>query len=109
MKRIGTTLSMLVLAGSLAGSAIAQEDVSVKDKGPNTVVSNDEGLAGYCNQHFPAIRQSTLGSDKPELKNSQTGDVIDYYGPCDESATGADQVWNQELDREHRRSAEYMD
>ena len=29
------------------------------------------------------------------LKDERTGDVIDFYGPCDESPTGQDQVQSQ--------------
>jgi len=31
------------------------------------------------------IRQSTLGNDQPQLKDSNTGDMIHFYGPCDEN------------------------
>lgn len=102
MKRIGTTVSMLVLAGSLTGSAFAANDVFVKDEGANSVIVKDRGVDGYCHEQFPAIRSSTLGTDEPELKSSNTGDMIDFYGSCDENPTGADQVKAQELEQEHR-------
>jgi len=93
MTRIGTTLSILVLAGSLAGSAFAADGILSK-----------ESLAdeNYCHMKFSAIRPSTLGTDHPELKRSDTGDVIDFYGSCDESPTGPSQVASQKLDYEHR-------
>lgn len=88
MKRVGTTLSILVLAGSLAGSAIAAEDgILLKEQ-----LGVDEN---YCHMRFPAIRPSTLWSANPELKSSNTGDVIDFYGSCDESPTGPGQVQTQ--------------
>ena len=34
---------------------------------------------------FPAIRPRTLDTDHPQLKRPDTGDVIDFYGACDES------------------------
>jgi hypothetical protein len=74
------------------------------------ILSKDEFTAGsYCHEKFPAMRQSTLGEDQPVLKNSSTGDVIDFYGPCDESPTGKDQVWEQKLDNEHRFEHAYED
>jgi hypothetical protein len=91
MKRIGTTLSILVLAGSLAGSAFAAGGILSKDS------LADEN---YCHMKFPAIRPSTLGTDHPELKRSDTGDVIDFYGSCDESPTGPGQVAAQKLNYE---------
>jgi hypothetical protein len=98
MKHIGTRLSMLVLAGSLAGSAIAaDEGVLVKEK-----FSGD-----YCHMKFPAIRPSTLWTDHPQLKSAQTGDVIDFYGSCDESPTGQDQVQAQRLAEQHAWTNNY--
>jgi len=43
---------------------------------------------GYCHLKIPAARPSTLPNDKPELKSSSTGDVIDFYGPCNYDPTG---------------------
>mgnify|MGYP001260757779 CR=1 FL=1 len=93
MKRIGTALSILVLAASLAGSAIAADGILMKEQ------LADEN---YCHMKFPAIRPSTLWSANPELKSSDTGDVIDFYGSCDESPTGPGQVASQKLNYEHR-------
>lgn len=98
MKRVGTTISMLVLASSLAGSAIAADD---------GVISREPADASsYCHQKFPAIRQSTLGTDDPQPKSAQTGDVIDYYGPCSETPTSADQVQTQKLENSHKFAKE---
>ena len=91
MKRIGTTLSMLVLAGSLAGSAMAAND---------GVLVKDEAGDNYCHMKFPAIREDTLGWKTPVLKDSSTGDIVDFSGPCDESPTGKDQVAAQRLQDE---------
>ena len=88
MKRIGTTLSILVLASSFAGSAIAAD---------NGAIAKDVAEpSSYCHQKLPAVRRSTLGTDNPQAKSSQTGDVVDYYGSCDETPTSADQIQNQE-------------
>jgi len=87
MKRIGITLSILVLAGSLASAAwAAEDDILMKEQASNN---------NYCHMKFPAMRQSTLASNNPQLKDSSTGDVVDFYGSCDESPTGADQVTAQ--------------
>jgi hypothetical protein len=97
MKRITSCLSVLVLIGSLGLSAARAAD---------GVLLKDEFTPGsYCHEKFPAIRTSTLDTDQPTLKSSSTSDLIDFYGPCDESPTGKDQVWQQRLD-EQRRSAD---
>jgi hypothetical protein len=88
MKHIGTTLSMLVLAGSLAGTAMAAND---------GILVKEQGGENYCHMKFPAIKEATLAGNNPELKDSSSGDVIDFYGPCDESPTGKDQVTEQKL------------
>ena len=90
MKIATSGLAALLLVGSLAGSAMAQDD---------GIVFKQEFAPGsnYCHIQMRAIRPSTLGSDTPELKNADSADIIDFYGPCDETALGQDQVWQQTL------------
>ena len=57
---------------------------------------------GYCHMQFPAMHQRSLAGDQPVLKDESTGDIIDFYGPCDESPTAKDQVAAQKLDEQHR-------
>jgi len=99
MTRIGPMVSVMVLVGALAGSAIAADGVLVKE----------EGGENYCHMKFPAMRQRTLASDHPQLKRSDTGDVIDFYGPCDESPTGNDQVISQKQEEQFRFGRDYED
>jgi hypothetical protein len=98
MKRIGTTLSMLVLAGSLAGNAIAAEQgILEKER-----LSDSEN---YCHMKFSAIEEGTLASNNPQVKPTSSGDVIDFYGPCDETPTSPDQVTAQRLDESRHNPA----
>ena len=92
MKRIGSMELMLVMVGSISGIAIAADGVLTKI--PNTPES-------YCHMKFEAIQDRTLATNHPAIKDSSDGDIIDFYGPCDESPTGADQVHQQELDKFH--------
>jgi hypothetical protein len=64
----------------------------------NSVKAEEFTPGSYCHEKFPAVRQSTLDTDNPTLKSSDTGDVIDYYGPCDESPLGQDQLRTQKLE-----------
>ncbi len=99
MRRIGATVSAIVLIGSLAGSAYAATSVLEKgDAGEN-----------YCHMKFPAIRPRTLASENPQVKSSTTGDVIDFYGACDETPTGKDQITQQKRDEEFRFGRDYED
>ena len=78
--------------------------------GADGILSKDELTGGsYCHEKFPAMRQSTLADNQPALKNSSTGDVIDFYGPCDENPVGKDQVQAQRIENEHRLETEYSD
>ena len=63
----------------------------------------------YCHLKFPAIRPETLASKHPVLTNQHDGDIIDYYGSCDEDPLGKDQVHEQKLDNYHRFQHDYED
>src|SRR4029434_8634630 len=55
------------------------------------VISKDELATGsYCHEKFPAMTRQTLDTDNPVLSNS--GTIIDFYGPCDENPVGEDQI-----------------
>jgi hypothetical protein len=86
-----------VLLGVLAGSALAADGVIQKvEVGQN-----------YCHMKFQAIRPSTLSADKPELKTS-LGDIIDFYGPCDETPTSKGQIATQRREAQLRFAREYL-
>jgi hypothetical protein len=61
--------------------------------------------SGYCHLKFPAIREDTLFSNRPVLKDSRDGDIIDFYGPCDYDPLGRQEVMRQRADivRERNR------
>lgn len=99
MNRIGPMVSVIVLAGSLAASAFATDGVVMKK----------EAGENYCHMKFPAMRQRTLASDSPQLKSLDSGDVIDFYGSCDESPTGQDQIVAQKHDAQFRFGRDYED
>ncbi len=44
-------------------------------------VSDSSGT--FCNLKFPAIKEETLTSDRPALKDPSENDIVDFYGPCD--------------------------
>jgi hypothetical protein len=102
MKIATSILAAVLFTGTLGAlnNAIAEDGILSKDS-----LTSDP----YCHEKFPAIRQSTLDSNQPTLKDSNTGDVIDFYGPCDENPVGKDQVHEQKLDAQHRFQQEYED
>src|SRR5499433_3625125 len=102
MKIATSILAAVLFTGTLGAfnNATAEDGILSKDQLTGT---------SYCHEKFPAIRQSTLGDDQAQLKNSGTGDVIDFYGPCNENPVGKDQVQTQRLEDQHRWEMEYTD
>jgi hypothetical protein len=99
MKIATSFLASLVFIGALGAVNAAN--------GADGILYKQELTPGsYCHLKFPAMREQTLSWDHPVLKDASDGDIIDFYGPCDEDPVGKDQVWQQKLDRWHhwRRS-----
>jgi hypothetical protein len=99
-KTIGVIASIVVLAGTLASSVLASDD---------GVLEKEEMGNNYCHMKFRAIKDGTLAGNDPQLKDASSGDIIDFYGPCDESPTGKDQVEAQRLDESRHRQLGYVD
>jgi len=92
MKTAKTLFAALLLVGNIAASGMALADDGIIEK-------EEVAPDSYCHQKFQAIDERTLGSDHPAVQSSISADVVDFYGPCDETATGKDQVWQQKLER----------
>jgi hypothetical protein len=102
MKNAKSLLAALILLGNItaSGTALAADGI----------ISKTEDVPGsYCHEKFPAITGRSLDSDDPVLKSQTSGDVIDYYGPCNENPVGEDQVQEQKLDSQHRWASDYED
>ena len=98
MKIATSFLAGLVLMGSVGVSGAKAAD--------GVLMKQEFAPGSYCHQKFAAIRPSTLDTDNP---TADTGIAIDFYGSCDESPTGADQVHEQKLDEQHRFEQDYED
>ena len=53
---------------------------------------------GYCLTEIMALATQSLAGQQPLLKRPNSGEVIDYYGPCSETSVGQDQPDAQRLD-----------
>jgi hypothetical protein len=97
MKIIRTLLALSVLVGTLglSTSPLWADGALSKVQLPGT---------NYCHMKFPAIREDTLFTDKPELKDAGTKDVIDFYGPCDHDPLGKEEIRRQREDHLDRFS-----
>jgi len=101
MKRIGSLLSALALSGVFC--------VTSADVANGVLLKQPAAANSYCHMKFPAVRPSTLAGDHPMLKSSTTGDVIDFYGACDENPVGRDQVASQRMEYSQQLDEPYFD
>jgi hypothetical protein len=68
------------------------------------VIYRSPGSTGaYCHLRFPAIREETLSSNRPMLKDPSEGDIIDFYGPCNYDPLGRAEVLRQKADARRQR------
>ena len=103
-----------VLAGMFFLSSLGAVNSAMAEDG---ILYKQEVTPGsYCHEKFPAIWPSTLDTEHPTLKSQPSnsgrdgsGDVIDYYGSCDESPLGKDQIHEQKLEAQHRWQSDYND
>ena len=100
MKNMKLVVSVLSLGGAigLGGTWARAEDVISKD-----VLT--EG--SYCHTKFESIREETLASSQPLLKD--TDDIVDFYGPCNHDPVGKEEIQSQKIEKQHRFEREYND
>jgi hypothetical protein len=89
MKNINFIISAVLLAGSLG---LISTTVGAQSMVSKKVVALD---GHYCHLKFPAIREDTLSWDRPVLEDASTSTLIDFYGPCDHSPLGKDEIDEQ--------------
>ncbi len=105
MKSIRSLLSVLLFAGTL-GLGAEPIWAQALPQGILFAVRLAPGV-NYCHLKFPAIQEQTLNSERPVLKDGATGDIIDFYGPCDHNPLGKNEIQAQLLQLEHRRANDY--
>jgi hypothetical protein len=104
MARLKGLCSMLFLTGTLV---VLGNSFSWAAEGIISKVPDSSGI--YCNLKFPAIKEDTLTSDRPELKDSSEGDIVDFYGPCDHDPLGKEEVQRQKGDIQREKHRQFGD
>ena len=100
MKNIKSLMSVVFLTGALGLSAVSV--------GAENVISKDALADGsYCHMKFESIRENTLASSQPVLKD--TDDIIDFYGPCNHDPLGKEEIQSQKIEMQHRFENEFDD
>lgn len=90
----------LFLAGSLAFTSMpaGADDILFKARAGDT---------NFCHLKFPAIQEHTLSWAQPVLKDPGSGDIVDFYGPCNYDPTGENAVERQKRALKRRFDKEY--
>ena len=99
MTFIRTTLTIAVLTGALTSTAFAANENWIKERTEDN----------YCHMKFPALSENALAQKHPKLDGSNAGDIIDYYGSCDDTPTSANQVLEQKHEEEFMFGRQYED
>ena len=89
--------SILLLTGSMTLFS------SVLWASDGVIYRNPDASGQFCHLRFPAIREETLSSNRPMLKDPSEGDIIDFYGPCDHDPLGRAEVLRQRADARRQR------
>jgi len=99
VKSIKSLMSAVLLAAVLV--------LSIVPARAETVISKDILTDGnYCHMKFESIRENTLASSRPVLKD--TDDIVDFYGPCNHDPLG-NEIQSQKIEMQHRFQSEYTD
>jgi len=98
LKALGAMLFLAEFFLSITSFAWAAQGVIYK-------VADAGGV--YCHLKFPTIREETLFSDRPVLKDPSEGDIRDFYGPCDYDPLGREEVLRQRADLQRERRRRY--
>jgi len=91
--RKAITPALVVAAAVGFGGANAQTFNERTSDG--MILKRELGDTNYCHMKFPAMEENTLTSPRPALKPPGTGDIIDFYGPCDHDPRGEDEIAKQ--------------
>jgi len=86
----------------LAGAIIVSSSMLWAADG--IITRSPDAPGQYCHLKFPAIREDTLFTDRPQLKDPSDGDIIDFYGPCDHDPLGKAEIARQREDYRRYRN-----
>ena len=94
----------LLLTGMILTGALGLSPVSTRAQ----TISKDVLTDGtYCHEKFESIREDTLASAQPVLKD--VDDIVDFYGPCNHDPLGKEEIQAQKLEEQHRFANDYED
>lgn len=92
----------------LSANIVATHTPASADEIPGLVLNEESAACSYCCREIMAQTTQSLAGQQPLLKRPNSGEVIDYYGPCGETPDGQDQPDAQLLDQ-YRWGNNYTD
>jgi hypothetical protein len=101
MNTVQLLIGLAILPGTLGFGARPLPAQETPQRPASVIVL--ERSDGYCHLKFPAIREETLSSAQPALKDAESEDIIDFYGPCDHDPTGKDEIQAQQIQTRRKR------
>lgn len=88
---------------AMLGLVLAGCSASTGPEMLNGEMLSKETLAdNYCHMRFRTVESSD------PARPQEPGDIVDFYGPCDESPTSRDQLLKLQRDRYYRYQREYF-
>jgi hypothetical protein len=106
-KRRGTMKSTkLIPPAMLLVGILGMDAIPLWVGGVFSKVTENPG-SNYCKIEFPAIREETLHTNRPVLKDWIEDDIIEFEGPCGYDPLGKEEIEVQraELRHEFREAA----
>jgi hypothetical protein len=101
-------ISFLFVGGVLGwGGLSARADVMTSAAAEGVISRDVMTDGGYCHTKFESIREETLASSQPVLKDAD--DLVDFYGPCNHDPLGKDEIQAQKIEAQHRYTNEYAE
>src|SRR5437667_9826088 len=108
MNNMKLVVSVLFLGAAIGLSGTSARADMMTSASARGVISQDVLTDGsYCHTKFEAIREDTLASSRPVLKDSD--DFVDFYGPCNHDPLGKDEVQAHTTEAQHRFANDYED
>ena len=100
MKNMKLVVSVLFLGGAIGWGVTSARAGDVISKS-----ALKEG--SYCHMKFESIREETLASAQPVLKDAD--DIVDFYGSCNKDPLGKEEIQAQKIEAQHRFTMDYED
>ena len=92
------TAKLFFAALLLSGNIVTTYTPANANEIPGLLVKEEFVPDGFCRIEILALTTQGLAGQQLTSKRRNSGEVIDYYGPCSETPVGQDQADSQRMD-----------